>query len=199
MQLGGRKNMRNLHRIFIAISLPDYAIKKLANLQDKWKDEVPAVWVKPYNLHITLAFLGNSTDHEVYNICELAKEVGEGQKPFTVELNKILYGPSKDNPRMLWVTGDKSKDLADLKNNFEKLLLDSEDERFLTGKKGISPHITLCRIKQWQWKQIEPEERPQIESDIDIKFDVNSIEVIESRLKRGGAEYTVLESVQFSE
>ena len=56
------------------------------------------------------------------------------------------------------------------------------------------PHITLGRIKQWEFRQIEPEERPKIEEEISLSFEVNSIEVMESDLKRGGAEYTVLES-----
>ena len=60
---------------------------------------------------------------------------------------------------------------------------------------NFSPHITLGRIKTWQLRQIDPEERPEINEDIDLTFEVKSIEIMESRLKRGGVEYTILESV----
>ncbi len=49
-------------------------------------------------------------------------------------------------------------------------------------------------MKTWQWKQIEPEERPDVAEEINLNFEVDSIEVMESVLKRGGPEYTVLES-----
>ena len=55
-------------------------------------------------------------------------------------------------------------------------------------------HLTLGRIKTWEFKQIEPEERPEINEDINLSFEVNSIEVMESQLKRTGPRYTILES-----
>jgi 2'-5' RNA ligase len=57
-----------------------------------------------------------------------------------------------------------------------------------------TPHITLGRIRVWEFRQIEPEERPDIEKEISLSFQVNSIEVMESQLKRGGSEYTILKS-----
>ncbi len=42
---------------------------------------------------------------------------------------------------------------------------------------------------------MEPEERLEVNEEIDLTFEVNSIEIMESQLKRGGAEYIVLESV----
>jgi len=58
-------------------------------------------------------------------------------------------------------------------------------------KEFFAPHITLCRINAWQWKQIEPEERPEINENIDLLFTVESIEVMESELKKGGPQYTI--------
>jgi 2'-5' RNA ligase len=67
----------------------------------------------------------------------------------------------------------------------------------LLGKKNhreFLPHITLGRIREWQWRQIDVEERPLIEKDISINFKVISIDVMESQLKRTGAEYSILKS-----
>ena len=62
---------------------------------------------------------------------------------------------------------------------------------FATGRKY---HITLARLKQWQFRKTDLEDVPEIAEDIDIDFDVGSIEVMESALKRSGSEYTILKS-----
>jgi len=41
---------------------------------------------------------------------------------------------------------------------------------------------------------IEPEELPQIDEEISLSFTVNSIEVMESELKRSGAQYNICQS-----
>ena len=48
--------MQKRHRIFIAINLPNDIKKYLVGFEKKWLD-LPAKWVNPENLHITLLFL----------------------------------------------------------------------------------------------------------------------------------------------
>lgn len=95
---------------------------------------------------------------------------------------------------MVWVEGEKSEECAALKDNLENSLLESEKVSFSPERRAFRPHITLGRIRTWQFRKIEPEERPDVEQDISFPFEVSSIEVMESFLKKGGAEYTVLES-----
>jgi len=159
-------------RIFIAINLPEAVKKELSSFQLKWP-ELPAKWTKKDNLHITLEFLGYLSDSELLKVCQNAQELASKHKPFEVKLNKICYGPPGKPPRMVWAIGDKIKEL------------------------NITPHITLARIRAWEWRKIEPEERPLAEEDIDLSFEVNSLEVMESVLKRGGPSYTVLKSCPF--
>jgi len=193
------------HRIFIAINLPQEIKRALASEQEKieelftpYRNEVsgtgPVRWTKPENLHITLAFLGYLTDEELVEVLRITKEVASRHQPFSINLNKILYGPPKMPPRMVWVEGEKSKDLANLQIDLEKSLTSSGKIRFEPEERSFTCHITLARIKQWEFRQIEPDERPQVDEDISLSFDVNSIEVMESQLKRAGPEYTVLES-----
>ena len=182
----------HLHRIFIAINLPENIRKELVNFQAKWP-ELPIRWVKPENLHITLIFLGRLNDEEVLTLCNITRNVAKNHNVFLIKLNKICYGPPKKlPPRMIWVEGEKSKELLELKNDLENNLTGKIS--FSPENRSFSPHITLGRIRRWEWRQIEPEDRPKVEEDISLSFEVNSIEVMESELKRGGAEYTVLES-----
>ena len=64
---------------------------------------------------------------------------------------------------------------------------------------GFIPHITLARIKEMEFKNFDLDERPEINEDIDLVFTVESIEVMESELKRGGPVYTILESHNLGE
>lgn len=174
-------------RIFIAINPPENIKDKLLEYRDKWRD-MPARWASKDNFHITLNFLGYISDEELIDVIKTVEQVALKHDSFSVKLNKICYGPDgKMPPRMIWVEGERSEELSALKNDLDKAL-DTFENR------GFSPHITLARIKTWALQRMEPEEISEINEDIDLNFSVNSIEVMESVLKRGGAEYTILES-----
>lgn len=184
--------MEKRHRVFIAINLPQEIKKELAKFYDKWP-EVPAKWTAKDNLHITLEFLGDLTDQEIGDACFAVKEVAENHKTFSINLNKIIYGPQeKFPPRMIWVEGEKSKELSELKKDLQNKLL--EKVRFRPDEKVFSPHITLARISEWEFKRMNQEEVPEISENIDLNFSAESIEVMESEMKRGGPRYTILES-----
>ena len=158
------------HRVFIAINLPEDIKKTLVKYQEKWP-ELPVRWTKKDNLHITLEFLGYVSNDELANVLEKTKELSLKHQPFSIILNKICYGPPKKMPpRMVWVCGEKIEEF------------------------NLFPHITLGRIRVWEFRKIEPEERPAVDEEINLTFKVKSIEVMESVLKRGGPNYTILKS-----
>jgi len=188
-------------RIFIAINLPENIKKKLIDYQSNWPD-LPVRWAKKENLHITLAFLGYLADEELPEVLKITKEITQKNQPFSINLNKICYGPrtGPPAPRMVWVEGEKSQEIGKLQKDLENSLLNSPVK--LPEKpevRSYAVHITLGRIKQWEFRAIEPEERPMINEDIFLSFEVNSIEIMESRLKRGGAEYIILESAPLAQ
>jgi 2'-5' RNA ligase len=185
--------MEKRHRVFIAINLPEEIKKQLAKYENKWP-ELPAKWTPKDNLHITLEFLGDLTDQEIGDTCQIVKEVVKNHKSFSINLTKVLYGPPQKNPpRMIWVEGEKSKELENLKSDLQECLLEKVRFRPEEGR-GFSPHITLARISEWEFKKMDSEEIPEINENIDLNFSVESIEVMESQLKRGGPQYTILES-----
>lgn len=184
--------MQKRHRTFIAINLPHEIKKKLARYQERW-GSLPAKWVPEDNLHITLVFLGELTDIELGEACVAVKQVASQQSSFSMLFHKVAYGPDeKIPPKMIWVSGEKSLTFSELKRNLEDALL--EKIHFSADQKNASPHITLARISTFLWRQIEPEERPEVYDDLNLEIPVDTIEVMESELKRGGPEYTVIES-----
>lgn len=185
------------HRIFIAVNLPEDVKKKLIDYQAKWP-ELPIRWTKKENLHITLMFLGYLSDEELLEVLKSTKEAVSKHQPFFINLKKIIYGPPKKlPPRMIWAEGEKSKELGKLQKDLENSLLSSEalaKEDLTIEARPYAPHITLGRIKAWEFRKIEPEERSEVNEEINLNFEVNSIEVMESELKREGPNYAILES-----
>lgn len=187
--------MEKRHKIFIAINLPQDIKKALAKYQGKWP-ELPTKWVSQENLHITLEFMGDLTDQEIGDTCRIAREVAQKHEAFSINLNKIIFGPkNKFPPRMVWAEGEKSNELASLKNDLQSALLESV--RFAPESREFTPHITLSRISEWEFKKLEPEEIPEIDENIELIFTIESIEVMESINKRGGHRYETLESCLF--
>jgi 2'-5' RNA ligase len=187
--------MEKRHRVFVAINLPGEIRKELFAYSKEHLD-LPVKWTLKDNLHITLEFIGSLTDEEVGEVCVIVKEVAERHSNFSLNLNKILYGPPNlkptQAPKFVWAEGDKSEELSALREDLEESL--TEKVCFVPENRIFAPHITLARISSWEWKAIEPEERPEIEKNIDLIFTVESIEVMESEMRKEGPTYTVLES-----
>lgn len=173
-------------RCFIAID-PGPLVKK--NIYDflnkmKLKDTLYDIkWVKPGNLHITLAFLGQMPCNKVPDLNNSLDEVIKRYKPFSVNLSGFGVFPNLNSPRVFWIGIDESPALINLKQDvnlvLEKLGLDYD-------KKPFSPHLTLGRIK----KPIKIDRELINSLNFTSKFDVNEISLIKSELHREGPRYT---------
>ncbi|HNY35710.1 MAG TPA: RNA 2',3'-cyclic phosphodiesterase [Candidatus Pacearchaeota archaeon] len=184
-------------RIFISIGLPEKVKNKLVEYQEElahsftnFNDFCPIKWSKKYNLHITLFFIGYIEIEELVPMFNTIEKIAENHGSFVVDLKSISYGPKEDSPKMIWARGEKSIELENLQADLEKELFNVRKP-----ENGFTPHITLGKVIQWQFNRIEPEERPDIFKDISLSFPVNSIEIMESNLGRGGADYAILKSI----
>ncbi|MCX6791163.1 MAG: RNA 2',3'-cyclic phosphodiesterase [Candidatus Gribaldobacteria bacterium] len=187
-------------RIFLAVNLPAEIKNNLGELQSDLKNSFPdesgeyvAKWVIPENLHITMLFVGEISQEKIEKVTRITQECVLGWKKFEVKIDQICYGPAKlIPPRFIWARVVKNMDLECL----SKMLSQKINEQGIlhqVDNRGFSPHITLARIKEWVWKKIEPEERPNIETEMDLSFQVQSIDLMESVLKRSGSEYKLLQ------
>jgi 2'-5' RNA ligase len=184
-------------RIFISIGLSENIKNKLEEYQEEitqsftsFNDFCPIKWTKKHNLHITLFFIGYIELDELVPMFETIEKIAEQHDSFKIDLKSISYGPKEKSPKMIWANGDNSLELGSLQADLEKELLDIRKP-----DNGFTPHITLGRIVQWQFNRIELEERPDVFKDIVLSFPVDSIEIMESNMGKGGAQYTVLKSI----
>jgi len=212
--------MEKRHRVFIAINFPADVKRALEKHQKSIQEEFADLgtegqfrevmkWTSKDNLHITLEFLGFLTDEEIVEACKITGEVAKKCSVFSVNLGKICYAARRQAkptsaevglaclPKMIWAVGERSDELADLKNSLQEEL--HEAINYKSENRGFTPHITLGRVKEWQFKQIDPDERPEVNQEINLTFTVESVEVMESQLKRARPVYTVLKSCQLKD
>ena len=96
-------------------------------------------------------------------------------------------GPNSKSKKMIWVTGEKSRELSKLKNELDKSLGFFEREM-----KDFKPHITIGRVRKKEWKKIHPE--PSVDRNFRFSIPVSSVEIFESRFEKGKRVYYKLES-----
>ena len=186
-----------MKRLFVAVNLPEKAKEELLLRANTWAD-LPGVWTKKENLHITLAFLGNKSEQEEQEIRTILKKVAEKQAPFVMRFSRIVYGPlqlrSGQAPLMIWAICDIQDEFLSLKREIEKELSTSSTIRFEPKQEDTVVHLTLLRLDKWEFAALEPEEWPIIDEEINISFQVDSFELMESKF--GGSQYTVVESIK---
>ncbi|KKP97422.1 MAG: 2'-5' RNA ligase [Candidatus Moranbacteria bacterium GW2011_GWE1_36_7] len=170
-------------KIFIEIQIPGQLKRRLAQIVAKWSD-LPIKWMKEENLHITVAFVGYVDESVLPDICEKVSEAVEEFEAFDLEFSSVELGPEKDDPKMVWLTGEPSVELGMLNEVVERAL-----GMRPTSHKEFRPHITLGRIRKLKWDELV--EQPEISEKLNVSMTVDSVSIMES--KGGGAEYVSLE------
>lgn len=128
-----------MHRLFIAIDLPDDLKNTLAKMTSGIDG---AKWVKREQMHLTLRFIGDVDDSGLESIKSALQTI---QSPtFEMHLEGVGQFPPKGKPRVLWVGLKSPPTLMNLQHQINtsitSLGLPPEDHPF-------SPHITLARFK----------------------------------------------------
>lgn len=186
-----------LHRIFLAINLSESLKEEMLLVRNRLP-EIPCTWTSKENLHFTLVFLGNTSDTELEEVLVLAKRVAEQHKKFSIALSRIQYGSSRNVPRMIWATGHAPKELTSLQKGLEKTFSVSTILHFTPEKRPYSLHLTLARLNGFELQTMEQDELPIVDEEVAWEVPADSFQVMESKLKRGGAEYTIVQSFSLS-
>ena len=112
-----------LIRAFIAIELPPELKKELTELETLLKKNSPPVikWVDPDSIHITLKFLGDTSDAIIDKLSLAMAESVVCISPFELATHQLGSFPSIVRPQVIWVgvNGEMDK-LARLRDNIEK-------------------------------------------------------------------------------
>ncbi len=172
-----------LRRVFFAINPPSFVVKELLLWKNEFSDFLThgVKWARKENLHITVDFVGAIREKKLSELISLVDEFN--YPSFKVELNKISYfPPQKKDAKMIWAIG-RSEKLKKMSVALRKIRESGDlQEEFI-------PHITLGRIKKWEFRKIDFNEIPEINEDINLGFSVKSFDLMESKMKRGEIVY----------
>lgn len=179
-------------RAFIAIPLTEQVHQELAHLQDKLrKSNADVKWVEPFNIHLTLKFLGEIDEEQVEKIKVSLDEIAKNRHCFDIHLAKVGAFPKISYPRIVWVGIDEGyeecKALAEATEDaMERLGFKKEDRPF-------SPHLTLGRVRSAKNKtQLMACLEKEKDFPSQSKVSVSKIILFQSILTPKGPAYTPL-------
>jgi 2'-5' RNA ligase len=181
-------------RLFIAIELDDQARHAVAEEQTRLKaafgdgDRSRLKWIRPEQMHLTLAFLGEVADSRSHLVVEAMRRPIRGDR-FAVVFGGLGAFPPGGAPRVLWLglmsgvrqVMDVQRQVADRVACLGIAL----DER------SFHPHLTLAR-----WRTSRESDRRRVlaavRNDDVTRVDVEAVTLIHSRSSQAGPAYTAL-------
>lgn len=183
-------------RLFVAINLSTELKDKISAEVQKLSGllQFPIRFLKPENWHLTISFLGYQEASAADTIMKAIRETAAETPPPQIVFESLSYGPRDlSSVRMIWLNGSKetAEKLTVLKNSLEDKLTVTRIN-FKRENRPFKAHLTLSRFKAQNKKNL-----PDIEKPFTYEFYPQTLDLMESRLKRSGAEYSVVSGFAF--
>ena len=179
-----------LIRTFVSVSVP----KEIVNIQSMLKSTVEPKglkvrWVMNGKMHLTLKFLGNTTQGSIDNLNEALFNAVKSAKVINLSISGTGAFPVKGRPNVLWL-GIKG-DIDELKQLTVNINNSLDPLGFITEKREFLPHVTIARIKSNQ-KKI-----PNISNYLNTTFTELPMKIVKISLMQSesfskGTFYTIL-------
>jgi 2'-5' RNA ligase len=134
-------------RTFIAADLHPTVRGRVAGLQEELQEEGADVkWVEEENLHVSLLFLGEVDERDVYNVCRAVAEVCARHDAFAMRVEGVGCFPNPRRPRVVYAgISDGAEELIALHADLEMPLLELGCYR--REERQYTPHLTLGRVR----------------------------------------------------
>lgn len=173
-------------RLFIALPVTGDLAQSALSWQNNhfgW----PVRWLEGENLHITVIspWLEEDIDSLVAKLDDFVKEAREGVR---LNFNKVVWGPNRFNPRLIWAEGKAPVSLLELKNRLEQSLA-KPDNRF------YRLHLTLARFDV---KDFGPAGLPYLFDAIDWNEEIKTFSLFESEIGPDGPKYKKIKDFVFA-
>lgn len=175
-------------RAFVAIKLPKEIESEMAKIQgDLKKTGLEAKWVKPENVHLTIAFLGSIDNKQVVVIKKILSPINRLiEKPIKLRLRNLSAFPNVSRARIVFV--DLFAEIERLNDLALKIRNELKNKRIWFDEKPFIAHLTLGRFKK-------PENLTYLIKKIVIEhvsFEVKEFFLYQSQLSSLGSIYTKL-------
>jgi 2'-5' RNA ligase len=134
-----------MKRIFIAIKVdPGQSLMRIYSSLRSLLGSEKIKWTDPANIHLTLAFLGDTADDLISVAGIILKQKCAGFGDFKFNLNGAGVFKNYRDPRVIWIGIEPNENLIQLN---DRILTGLKDAGFKLEDRQFRPHITLGRIK----------------------------------------------------
>jgi len=182
-------------RTFVAIKIvPE---KKLLDVFSTLKKALAGEavgWVSENNLHLTLRFIGETSQEQVTEIIQQLESVCEHFQPFQFELKGVGFFKSRNHPRVLFLNIENDSSLKQLAANIEEKIVSLG---FSSEEKAFNPHLTLGRIKLIREKEVFYSLVNKFINTHVQRVTVTEIVFYQSILDSSGATYKPIKIIKF--
>jgi len=181
-------------RLFVALSISAAVREALSGLLAELRRADPETrWVNPANLHVTLKFIGNVVTEKLLSI-EQALTGVPVFRPFDIEFRGLGFFPNDRRPAVIWAGILAPPELAALATGIDEVISTCGIPR---ETRPFAPHLTLARFKEPRLSQALRTQAAHFKDRFFVKQSFGEFQLMESKLKNTGAEYTTLRSFPF--
>ncbi|MFN8210004.1 MAG: RNA 2',3'-cyclic phosphodiesterase [Bacteroidales bacterium] len=182
-----------MKRTFIAVRVKPG--EKLENFFSKLKDETggSVKWVESDRMHITLAFLGDTSEDTVKEVSDKLREICGKTSAFSFSITGLGVFRNLHDPKVIYAGIEGSQPLKELFEVIKEALAVLE---IPVEERAFSPHLTLGRVK---WLKDKKALERMLKEYSGTEFQgVNVTEVIfyESILKPAGPVYIPMKTLK---
>jgi RNA 2',3'-cyclic 3'-phosphodiesterase len=134
-------------RLFIAVPIPQAVTTHLADvIRALRKPDDGIKWVEPHNIHLTIRFLGETSENLVPAIRTEMLAVADSIQRFDCKLGGVEAFPNLHRPRVIWVGLDGGTNA--LIRAAAQLELRMRSLGFAPEAKPFKPHLTIGRVRE---------------------------------------------------
>lgn len=187
-----------MKRIFVAVDISEEARLEAARYIESLRRRFPNLrvgWDKPEKLHLTLKFLGETSDEQLAGLTKAVERAARETANFKLRIDGTGVFPSRRKARVLWLG------VTDGRENLRKLneALERECERagFACETRDFKAHLTIARLREPEKSRNLVEAHLQ-ENFAAIEFEVSEIVIYQSELSPQGSRYNVVSKHAFN-
>jgi 2'-5' RNA ligase len=174
----------------VAIETDPELRESIRRFQEKCRTaQADVKWVRPENIHLTLAFLGDIAASAVSGVEEAMRAAVQGVAPFRCPVEGAgAFGPAR-SPRVLWVGLRGAEPIAAIQSGLAAGL---REKGHTLEDRPFAPHLTIGRVRSALHAEAL---LAAVASGRDRAFGevrVSRLVLFRSQLRPEGPEYSVL-------
>jgi 2'-5' RNA ligase len=176
-----------MKRIFIAVKVnPEETFLKMISFFKSVLFNENIKWINPENIHITLAFLGDTDEELIKDISSMLEKVCGNSGNFELTIRGTGVFRNINDPRIIWTNIVHSEKLVKLT---DKILVGLTELNIKLEDKPFKPHITIGRIKHLKNKETFKKLTEQYQNTELQRLHVTEVILYESILLPQGPKY----------